>query len=104
MLLTVTGKFLVREIGVELPPGRIVGELGFLTQNKKRTQTVECTEDGSVMTITYDRLLEIYFEQPDFGYYLLRLAASRLLENNARLEATLESYRTKLGDAAPTPA
>ncbi len=104
MLLTVTGRFLVREIGVELPPGRIVGELGFLTQNNKRTQTVECIEDGSVMTITYDRLLEIYFEQPDFGYYLLRLAASRLLENNARLEATLESYRTKLGDAAPTPA
>ena len=35
MFLTVTGKFLVREIGVELPPGRLVGELGFLTPNKR---------------------------------------------------------------------
>ena len=33
MFLTVTGTFLVREIGVELPPGRLMGELGFLTPN-----------------------------------------------------------------------
>src|SRR5437762_13057665 len=30
MLLTVTGKFLVTEFGIELPPGRLMGELGFL--------------------------------------------------------------------------
>ncbi len=96
MLLTVSGKFLVRELGIELPPGRIVGEMGFLTPKNKRTQSVECVEDGAVMTITYDRLLEIYFEQPDFGYYLLRLVGSRLMENNARLEAAIEGYKAKL--------
>lgn len=96
MLLTVTGKFLVKEINVELPPGRLVGELGFVTHNNKRTQTVECVEDGAVMTISYDRLLEIYFEQPDFGYYFLRLTSDRLLQNIARLEETVEQYRTKL--------
>src|ERR1700758_17093 len=31
MLLTVTGKFRVIEIDVELPPGQLMGELGFLT-------------------------------------------------------------------------
>ena len=34
MFLTVMGKFLVKEIGVELPPGRIMGEFGFLTTNR----------------------------------------------------------------------
>ena len=63
MFLITTGKFLVKEIGIELPPGRLMGELGFVTPNNKRTQTVECIEDGAVMTITYDRLLEVYFEQ-----------------------------------------
>src|SRR6202049_1547827 len=48
MFLTVTGKFLVTEIAVELPPGRLMGELGFLTPNNRRTATVECTEDGHV--------------------------------------------------------
>jgi hypothetical protein len=96
MFLTTTGKFLVTEIGVELPPGRLVGELGFLTPNNKRTQTVECIEDGAVLTISYDRLLEVYFQYPDFGYYFLRLAADRLLQNNARLEGVIQQYKAQL--------
>lgn len=89
MFLTVTGKFLVREIDVELPPGRLMGELGFLTPNKRRTATVECIEDGQVMTITYDKLLEIYFQNPQFGYYFLVLTSQRLLENISRLEGVI---------------
>src|SRR5437899_9917973 len=89
MFLTVTGKFLVRELDVELPPGRLMGELGFLTPNKRRTATVECIEDGQVMTITYDRLLEIYFQNPQFGYYFLVLTSQRLLENISRLEGII---------------
>ena len=89
MLLTVTGKFLVKEISVELPPGRLMGELGFLTPDNRRTATIECIEDGHVLTITYEKLLEIYFQNPQFGYYFLVLTSQRLLENIARLEATI---------------
>jgi CRP-like cAMP-binding protein len=89
MSLTVTGKFLVKEIGVELPPGNLMGELGFLTPNRQRTMTIECIEDGQVLTITYERLLEIYFQNPQFGYYCLKLTSQRLLENISRLEAAL---------------
>jgi CRP-like cAMP-binding protein len=42
-----------------------------------------------VLTITYDRLLEIYFQDPQFGYYFLVLTSQRLLENISRLERTL---------------
>jgi hypothetical protein len=104
MYLTISGKFLVKEIGVELPPGRLLGELGFVTPGNKRTQTVECVEDGTVMTITYDRLLEVYFGYPDFGYYFLRLTSDRLLQNNARLEAALEQYKVELQAATAAPA
>lgn len=93
MLLTVTGKFLVKEIGVELPPGNLMGELGFLTPNNRRTATIECLEGGQVLSITYDRLLEIYFQNPQFGYYFLVLTSQRLLENIARLEETLAQER-----------
>jgi hypothetical protein len=96
MFLITTGKFLVKEIGIELLPGRLMGELGFVTPNNKRTQTVECIEDGAVMTITYDRLLEVYFDNPDFGYFFLRLSSDRLLQNMARMEATIEDYKLKL--------
>src|ERR1700736_5962032 len=89
MFLTVTGKFLVKEIKVELPPGRLMGELGFLSPDNKRTATVECLEDGHVLTITYEKLLEIYFQNPQFGYYFLVLTSQRLLENIARLEVVI---------------
>jgi hypothetical protein len=94
MLLTVTGKFLVKEIGVELPPGRLMGELGFLTPDNRRTATIECIEDGHVLTITYEKLLEIYFQNPQFGYYFLVLTSQRLLENIARFEATIEQGKS----------
>jgi CRP-like cAMP-binding protein len=100
MFLTVTGKFLVTEIGVELPPGRLMGELGFLSPNNRRTATVECIEDGHVLTITYEKLLEIYFQNPQFGYYFLILTSQRLLENIARLEGTVAQGR----DAQQTEA
>ncbi len=94
MLLTVTGKFLVQEISVELPPGRLMGELGFLTPDNRRTATIECIEDGHVLSITYEKLLEIYFQNPQFGYYFLVLTSQRLLENIARLEGIVAQAKS----------
>ena len=94
MLLTVTGKFLVKEISVELPPGRLMGEFGFLTPDNRRTATIECIENGLVLTITYDKLLEIYFQNPQFGYYFLVLTSQRLLENIARLEGIVAQHKS----------
>ena len=94
MFLTVTGTFLVKEIGVEIPPGRLMGEIGFLTPNQRRTATIECIEDGQVMTITYEKLLEIYFQNPQFGYYCLVLTSQRLLENISRLEGIVAQVKS----------
>ena len=102
MFLITTGKFLVREIGVEVSSGQLLGELGFLAPNSKRTQTVECIENGVVLTITYEGLLEVYFAYPDFAIYLLRLSSNRLLQNNARLEEMIEQYKVKLQAAGVT--
>jgi CRP-like cAMP-binding protein len=93
MYLVVTGKFLITEIAVELLPGKLMGELGFLTPNNRRTFGMECIEDGQVLSITYEKLLEVYFQNPQFGYYFMSLTTQRLLENNARLEATVAQYQ-----------
>jgi hypothetical protein len=89
MFLTIGGNFLVTEFGIELPPGTLMGELGFLTPNNRRTATIECIEAGDVLSIDYEKLLEIYFQNPEFGYYFLILTSQRLLENNAKLEAII---------------
>src|SRR6476660_9237850 len=103
MFYTVSGNFLIKEIGIELPPGRVLGELGFIDPHNKRTATVESLENGEVLTITYDRLLELYFQNPEFGYYFLRLTTERLMQNIARLEATNAENRAKLLELQATP-
>jgi CRP-like cAMP-binding protein len=103
MFLTVTGKLLVKEIDVELPPGSIMGEVGFLDPKSRRTQTVECIEDSDVLAISYEKLLELYFQNPQFGYYFLRLTSSRLMQNMAQLEGIIEANEAS-GNAAPAGA
>jgi uncharacterized protein (DUF697 family) len=104
MFLTVSGKFRVNEIKVEIPTERILGELGFLSPNNRRTQSVECTEDGEVLTVVYDRLRHIYFQNPEFGYYFLRLAGDRLIQNYARLEGLVEQSKAELAQATAARA
>jgi CRP-like cAMP-binding protein len=67
----------------------VVGELGMLAPARRRTQTLECSEDGSLLEITYDKIEELYYQNPKFGFYFLRLSTGRLFENIARLERGL---------------
>jgi CRP-like cAMP-binding protein len=69
-----------------------------LTADSRRTQSVECTEEGEVLTVTYDKVLELYFQDPDFGFYFLKLTSDRLLQNIKRLEDTVEKQRKQLAE------
>jgi CRP/FNR family cyclic AMP-dependent transcriptional regulator len=91
MFYIASGRLRVKELGLELPAGHMVGELGFLTPENQRTQTVECLDDVEVLAISYDKVRELYFQNPSFGFYLLRLASERLLQNVARMEQELEA-------------
>src|SRR6266702_3918665 len=105
MFYVVSGKFLVSEIGVTIPSGQVFGELGMLAPDNRRTSSMECTETGVVLTITYDKVQELYFQNPTFGFYFLRLTTERLLQNITRLETMLAQRELAAGaSAAPAPA
>lgn len=89
MYFVVDGRLHLDEIDIDLMPGAVVGELGMLAPDRTRTQTLVCTEDGGVLAIAYERIEEIYYQNPTFGFYFLRLSAGRLFENIERLERTL---------------
>ena len=99
MFFTVTGRFRLRESKIEIGPGQVVGELGLLAPNHNRTQTLECVEEGEVLTISYDQIKQLYFQNPKFGFYFLQLTTSRLFENLAQLEDQLA--RAKAQQAFP---
>jgi len=89
MYFVVTGRLHLHEIDIDAVPGSVVGELGMLAPARMRTQTVECTESGSVFEIAYDKIQELYYQNPKFGFYFLRLSTARLFENISRLERVL---------------
>jgi CRP-like cAMP-binding protein len=93
MFLVDKGRFRVAELGSELQPGQIFGEMGLLTTGSHRTRSVECVETGHVLTLPYDEVRALYFENPEFGFYFLRLVASRLIANSARAEEMLAAER-----------
>ena len=100
MLYIVSGRFKLVESGIELPVGAIVGELGMLSPSNMRTQTLECIEGGLILSVSYTKVEELYVQNPEFGFYFLRLASARLFENIEKLEQRL-AQQAALAPAAP---
>ncbi|HST94176.1 MAG TPA: Crp/Fnr family transcriptional regulator, partial [Microvirga sp.] len=101
MYYTLSGRYRLKELGIELPQGHVVGEMGFMSPDNRRTQTLECLEAGEVLTISYDEVRQLYFQNPEFGFYFLRLASERLFNNMARMEAEIARLRASTAPAAP---
>jgi len=85
----VSGRFKLIESGIELPVGAIVGELGMLSPSNARTQSLECTEAGLILSVSYSKVEELYVQNPAFGFYFLKLASARLFQNLGALEQRL---------------
>lgn len=89
MFCTVTGRYRLLELGIELKPGQLVGELAMLAPDNRRTATLECIEQGEALSITYEQVEQLYYQNPTFGFYFLRLATARLFDNISRMESEL---------------
>jgi len=89
MLYIVSGRFRLVESGIEFPVGAIVGELGMLSPSNIRTQSLECIENGVILSVSYSKVEELYVQNPEFGFYFLRLASARLFDNIDKLEKRL---------------
>jgi Cyclic nucleotide-binding domain len=94
MFCSVTGRYLLIELGIEVVPGQLVGELAMLAPDNRRTATLECIEEGEALSITYEQVEQLYYQNPTFGFYFLRLATARLFDNVGRMEAELARQRS----------
>ena len=104
MLYIVSGRFRLVESGIELPVGAIVGELGMLSPSNTRPQSLECIEAGMVLSVSYTKVEELYVQNPEFGFYFLRLSSARLFQNLASLEQRLAQQLALQAGPAPASA
>jgi CRP/FNR family cyclic AMP-dependent transcriptional regulator len=64
-----------------LGPGSVIGEIGVFAPDHRRTATVTCETDCIIYELAERKAMEFYFQNPSFGYAVLQLIISRLLEN-----------------------
>jgi hypothetical protein len=85
ILFVLSGRFRAVEADVVLEQGEVIGELGLITKEHKRTQTVVCEQAGSLLQINYDEVRQMYFQNPRFGFFFLELVAERLMRDANRM-------------------
>lgn len=93
MYFIAAGRFLLTEMDLEIGPGHVVGELALVSPDQSRTQTLRSLEAGEIVVITYDQIMQIFYQNPEFGFYFLQLISRRLFENIARLESEVAVLR-----------
>ena len=84
-----SGRFWLEELGTEVCPGDMAGELSLLAPQCRHAQTLECREPGRVLRMSLAQLEQLFFQNHRFGFYFLKLIASHAHKNRERLERTL---------------
>lgn len=96
MFYVLTGRLDVADVGAALAAGDFVGELGMLSPGQLRTHTVTCAEDAKLLVMPYSRIEQLYYQNPAFGFYFLKLSSARLFENIAQLETRLAAANAQI--------
>lgn len=84
------GRVHLQEVGVDLGPGDILGEIGFFTHAASRTATAICTEPTRVHVLTEDAFRRLQFQDPNFGMAVMRTAMRRLADGMGRNPAAYQ--------------
>ena len=69
------GRIRLTEIGKLMCDGEVFGEVGLFAPRNVRTLSASCDSDCRLHTITRQKVLELYYQNPQFGFFLIRLVA-----------------------------
>ena len=87
MIVIKDGTIHLDEVGVDCGPGDVLGEIAAFTPDNRRTSTAVCVTDCDLYTLTNNDMIQLYYQNPKFGMYLMRVVVSRLLANWQNAEA-----------------
>jgi CRP/FNR family transcriptional regulator, cyclic AMP receptor protein len=70
------------ELGKQLSHGAVFGEVGLFAPQGVRSVSAVCEVDCHLYAIAKDKVLELYYQNPSFGFFLIRLV-SGIVEQDA---------------------
>jgi hypothetical protein len=89
LFLITAGTVRLTELRVEVGKGSMVGEIGVFSPHKSRIATAVAVTRVDVMAIAEDRVIALYNDNREFGFYLVSLITKRLVANFEELERRL---------------
>jgi len=104
MFYIVRGQVALPEIEVERSAGQMIGEIGLFSPNRQRTASARCKTDCELLSITGTQVLDLYYQNPNFGIYLIRLITARLIQEVDRLHQSHEEIDDKSAAPKPSPS
>ena len=110
------GLIRLEEIGKTIGESDMLGEISMFSPGRQRTATAVCETDGELLRMSDDQVLRLYYQNPKFGFYIVRLITQRLVENYEKFTSEQESLKAglrardpsesapdRLSDKAPVP-
>lgn len=81
------GRIRLEELGITVAEGETFGEISLFSETGERTATAVCEVECELLSISNDRVVQLFHQHPNFGFFLVRLITRRLIEDYERLEA-----------------
>jgi hypothetical protein len=75
------GSVFFPELGKRLSDGAVFGEVGLFAPQSVRSLSALCDDDCRLYTITKDKVLELYYQNPRFGFFLIRMVSALVQED-----------------------
>lgn len=101
MVYVQQGRLRLVEHDEPLGPGSLVGEIGLLSPDHRRTGTIVCDTDCTLYTLSADGMAQLHYLNPRLGFHVMRLVVARL-QHDAQLAAqATHAVRAPAGAAQP---
>jgi hypothetical protein len=78
------GSVRLTDKNIIVPQGQMIGVNGIFSQEHRRTDSAVCLCDVELGVISKDKILELFYQNPDFGAFLIRMVAQRAALDNSR--------------------
>jgi len=75
------------EVNKTVHAGEIIGEMGVFSPFKERTASAICQTDSTFLVLDERTALELYYQHPDFGLFMVRTIIRRFLDQQAQTVA-----------------
>ena len=81
MYFVSAGKVRIDELNVDIGKGNLFGEIGIFSIDRTRSATATCIEPCSLLLVSADKVRELFYQNPEFGFFLVGVITRRLTED-----------------------